>query len=125
MAKPVIRVEGMRELSRSLKGLDTAIKDLSAANLAAAQVVEKAAVPLTPKRTGRLRQTLRSSGTKTGGRVRAGKKAVPYAGVIHFGSPKRGIRPRPFLYDAADQRRGEVVAVFENRVSALIRDHDL
>ena len=74
------------------------LKDL---NRAAAGVVEGAASSATPRASGALASTLRSSGPNAAGVVRAGKKSVPYAGVIHWGWPRKNIRPQPWLVDAA------------------------
>ena len=124
-AKPAITIHGLREIRRNLDGLDDAIADLKAIHEEAAGLVEAAASPLVPRRSGTLAGTLRSSGTKTGARVKAGYKRVPYAGPIHFGWPARGIRPQPFLYDALDRRRNAVVDLYEDRVDKLISKHHL
>ena len=85
------------------------MQDLKELNLDVATLVSTRAKDIVPRRTGNLADTIRPSGTKTAGRVRSGFKRVPYAGVIHFGFPARGIKPQPFLYDALDQRRDEVL----------------
>lgn len=123
--KPAITIHGLREIRRNLDDLDDALGDLKAIHEAAAKLVEDTADPLVPRRSGALAGTLRSSGTKTGARVKAGFKRVPYAGPIHFGWPARGIRPQPFLYDALDRRRSEVVDLYEDRVDKLIDKHHL
>lgn len=120
-----IQIKGARELRRKLSAIDGAIDDLKAVHLEAARMVESAAVGLVPVRSGRLRDTIRSSGTKTGARVRAGFKRIPYAGVIHFGWPRRNIEPQPFLYDALDKRRRQVLDVYDERLNELLRRHDL
>ena len=84
-----VEVEGMRQLRRKLSVLDDKIEDLKGLHQDLAEMVMDRAVALAPVRTGRLKQTIRASGTKTAGRVRAGYKRVPYAGNIHFGWPTR------------------------------------
>jgi hypothetical protein len=71
---------------------------------------------LVPVRSGRLAKSIRAGVTARTGVVRAGTKDVPYAGPIHFGwfvrkPPAVGgpIQPQPFLYDALDARRDEVM----------------
>lgn len=74
-----------------------------------------------PVRTGRLRDNIRTGKHRYGFIVRVGSKTrVPYAGPIHFGWPRRGIVPNPFLYDALDERRQELLATYTNRVQDLI-----
>lgn len=128
--KPV-RIDGIKDIRRSVnrlgKDLDKdaakgALKDM---NREAAETVKKVAVGLVPVRTGKLAATIRASGTQKSARVRAGVKRVPYAGVIHFGWPAHKISPQPFLYDALDARKNDVVDIYEKRLSALIREYRL
>jgi hypothetical protein len=122
--KPLITVDGYKELRRDLRAVGQhGIDMLKAANKKAAGIVADDARPKIPYRTGTLVGTLRFSGTQRGGYVRMGSKAVPYAGPIHFGWPGRPnvtkgwrggpIRPNPFLYDAADRRVDDVIDVYE------------
>lgn len=124
--EPKITIEGLRELNRAFRQVGSdAVGELKDVHLEAAKDVEQAARMLVPRRTGRLESTLRSSGTMRGARVRAGFARVPYAGPIHFGWPARNIRPQPFLYDAIDKRRREVLEIYQRNIEALIRKHDL
>lgn len=125
MVKPSVDIEGMRELRRALKDIEGGVADLKSTHKAAAEVVEKRALDLVPRRTGSLAGTLRSTGQARTGVVRAGFARVPYAGPIHFGWPRRNISPQPFLYDALDDRRTEVVDVYIDRLQALINKHGL
>tara|TARA_R100001129_G_scaffold152389_1_gene114821 strand:+ start:175 stop:558 length:384 start_codon:yes stop_codon:yes gene_type:complete len=104
-----IKVQGARELRRELRKMGDDMENLKALNLDVATIVSNRAKDIVPRRTGALADTIRPSGTKTAGRVRAGFRRVPYAGPVHFGWPARRIQPQPFLYDALDQRRGEVL----------------
>jgi len=93
----------------------------------AAEVVVPAAKQEAPERSGDLAASIRASGRQLAGRVVAGKKAVPYAGPIHFGWANRPrgegpIRPDPFLYRALDRRRDEVINRYEKAVDQLIRE---
>jgi hypothetical protein len=116
--KPVrgIEVKGARELGRALKkGHPELLKRLKTENKALAGLVADTARGEVPRRSGRLAASIRPGVTQKSGVVRAGTKAVPYAGPIHFGWFKRKapavggpIRPNPFLYRALDARRDEV-----------------
>lgn len=125
MTKPTIKVEGARELRKALKGVDGGMADLKSVHADAAKIVEQRAEQLAPRRSGALAGSLRSSGQAAGGVVRAGRASVPYAGVIHFGWPGHNIKPQPFLYDALDNRREQVLDVYEKRVNALIKKNGL
>lgn len=116
-----VKVEGLDELRRQFADAPKEMrKQLRLANKeAAAPVVERAQV-LVPVRTGKLRRSIKATSTVSDAFVKAGGvNAVPYAAVIHFGHPKRRIRPQPFLYKAADQRVPQVYAAFEKAVAKL------
>lgn len=128
--RPRVQIVGYKELRRSLRQLgDEAIDGLKEVNKQAADIVATAARPAVPVRTGALLGTLRTTGTARGGVIRMGRKAVPYAGPIHFGWPSRPnrakgwrggpIEPNPFLYDAMDRRIPEVIAAYNNYIATL------
>ena len=126
-----IRIEGLKEARKKIRGLldemdeQAARGELKNMNQEAAEIVRRRAVALVPVRSGHLRETLRAAGTQKSARVRAGFKRVPYAGPIHFGWAIRAIRPQPFLYDALDQRRHEVVQHYDRQLEALIKEYKL
>ena len=126
-----VKTQGMRELRKNLSMLDDDFEDLKELHLDLAEMVAERAASLAPVRTGTLQQTIRASGTKTAGRVRAGFKRVPYAGPVHFGWATRPdaakgwrggpIHPNPFLYDALDQRRNQVFNAYFQGVKKIQR----
>jgi|TARA_R100000501_G_C2519220_1_gene47230 hypothetical protein len=121
-----VSVEGARELRKALKTVgDEAKAGLKDVNLEVAEIVARAAVSRVPSRSGALRETVRAAGAQTRASVKAGFKRVPYAGVIHFGWPARGILPRPFLYDALDARRDEVMDAYTDGMADLIKKNGL
>ena len=119
MSQNTVKVEGLRELRKALKTANIGYEDLKAAGLEAAVPVLKEAKVIVPVLSGALEQSLRAAGQASGAVVRAGFKSVPYAGVVHFGSPQRNITPRPYLYDALDRRQSEVVAIYEKRINNI------
>ena len=126
MAGRQVSVEGARELRKALKDVgDEAKAGLKDVNLEVAEIVARAAVSRVPSRSGALRETVRAAGAQTRASVKAGFKRVPYAGVIHFGWPARGILPRPFLYDALDARRDEVMDAYTDGMADLIKKNGL
>lgn len=120
MAKPVLQVDGARELRRQLKAAGDDLSDLKAANKEAAQIVELSSVALAPVTTGALMSSIRSSGTKTAGIVRAGRASLPYAGPIHWGWPKRNIKAQPFMLDAAHQSEPRWVEAYSELVDKAL-----
>ena len=125
------KIAGADEVRRKIRNMQDAVSktaaksELKTLHGDAAKIVEQDALGRAPVRSGRLRESIRSSGTQKAGVVRAGFARVPYAGPIHFGWAKRNIRPQPFLYDAKDARRDEVVRSVEQGIDALIRRFDL
>lgn len=111
-----IEQKGVRELARTLRQAGQDLQDLKDANARAAGIVEPVARTGAPVKSGALRATVRSTGTKAAGVIRAGKKSVPYAGPIHFGWPARGIPARPFVADAAKATEERWARVYEDAV---------
>jgi hypothetical protein len=115
----------LRQLRKRLKelGARDALKDVG---VEAAQPALEQAQAWAPRRTGRLQGNLRVGRTVSGPTIAVGNRSsVPYAGVVHFGWPARGIEPQPFLYDAADARAAQVAEKYAEGLEALIREKGL
>lgn len=131
MAKPGIRVEGLRELSRSFKQLGgPALQvQLRQANKNSAAAVAVKAKPMVPVgATGNLQRSVRPLASQRSGTVVAGSKKVPYAKAIHWGtgprSGRRGphnIKGKPFLYTALMLSQADIANTYRHELSVLIR----
>lgn len=97
----LVQVDGLPQLRRRLRRVEGGLAELKTEHRWIADHVRNRAAPATPRRTGRLAGSVRSSGTNTASIVRAGSARIPYAGPIHYGWPARHIRPQPFIIDAA------------------------
>ena len=128
--RPQLELVGYRQLKKELRQLgDEAVASLKQTNKEAADLVADTARPDIPVRSGRLKGTLRTTGTMRGGVVRMGRKAVPYAGPVHFGWPNRPnqakgwrggpIAPNPFLYEAMDERVQDVMDLYSKYLETL------
>lgn len=115
-----VEVEGAPQLRRALKHMGDDAGDLRDANREAARDVEHEAESKVPVVSGRLRSTIKSRANKRAASVVAGGARAIYGPPIHFGWHRRNIEPDPFLYDALDERRGDVVARYEKRIGALV-----
>lgn len=106
MAGAPLEVRGSRELKKALAdaGVDV-VADVKATHRKVGGIVLTRALTLTPVSSGNLRSTLRVGATQKVGIVRAGRAKVPYANPIHWGWPKRNIKPSLFLTRAADETR--------------------
>lgn len=122
MAKrPLVEIDGARELRRTLRAAGDDLEDLKAANQAAAEVAAAAARGRAPVLTGRLSSDIRASGTKTAGIIRAGRKKIPYAGVVHWGWPARGFPARPFLTEGAQSTESVWVPMYEKLMNDALQ----
>lgn len=111
------------ELRRALRYLGDAglKKELREANKSAAAVVVDAALPNVPVLTGRLRRSVRATGSQRGASVKAGNVGVPYAAAIHWGRKRGGvIKARPFLWNAAEASQHRVLSVFDRAMDRLL-----
>lgn len=115
-----LRVEGARGLRRDLRALGDDLADLKDANAGAAAIVAAAASARAPRRTGRLAASVRGNRAVGRARVNAGGAAVPYAGPIHFGWPRRHIEAQPFVYDAAQATEPIWRAAYEQAVERAL-----
>jgi HK97 gp10 family phage protein len=124
-----IKVTGMKELSRAFKtfGDATLPKGVRDAHKSAVEVVAADARRSVPVRSGRLKGSIKTSGTQRGGAVTAGSSKVRYAKAIEFGTGarvgKRGphnIVGRPFLHNAVKAQRDKVAEVYRRQIRGLV-----
>ncbi|MEV8106099.1 hypothetical protein [Streptomyces sp. NPDC088135] len=132
-----VRVAGLSDFQKNVRRLRS--RDLNnsvrAANKAAAEVVKPEAESTAPKgrrdaksskryKPGKLAKSVKVTASVKGAQVKAGSAArVPYAAAIHFGYPKRNIRPNRFLYRAMARKSDAVSETYEREISAVVRQH--
>lgn len=117
---PGVQITGARELRAALVKMGAGLGELKDIHREAAEDVATAARGGAPRVSGDLIGTIRVSVRQTGAGVLAGGRGVLYAGPIHFGWHRRHIVPQPFLYDALDERAGEVAERYQRRVDELV-----
>lgn len=115
-----IQVRGSRQLRSSLRAAGGDLAQLKAAHKEAADIAKGGALGRVPVRTGKLRATVRATGTNTAGILRAGYARVPYAGAIHWGWPAHHIEANPFLSDGSTETQPQWLPVYENAVDTAI-----
>jgi hypothetical protein len=106
MPSPALQVEGAKTLRATLKRAGIGVQDLKDAHRQVADLVLAAGRPFVPVASGRLRNSGRASGTQTVAQVRYGGARIPYAGVQHWGWPRRNIPAKPWAADAAARTQG-------------------
>lgn len=112
MAQGRFELVGGRQLRKQLKAAGVDLENLREAHRDAAKIAEDTAAALAPVRTGNLVHSLRSTGTKTAGIVRAGNATIPYAKPIHWGWPARGITRNPFISKGAQASEPRWLPIF-------------
>ena len=123
-----VKIEGITKIQRQIRDFDAGAQDdLKVIHLENAKIVAAVAGRLVPYKTGKLAESVRAGALKNSGVVRAGfaKKDPLYAGPIHFGWPKRRITPNPFIYDAIDQRKQEVIDNYVKAIDNLTNKYGL
>lgn len=134
-----VRVRGAKRLRRELRRAGVDLKQLRAANRAAAEIAKGTAVALAPvggpyprtgrgrpRTGGRLKASLRTYASNRSGQVRAGGGRIPYAGPVHWGWPRTpgvqgsGIRPNPWVSRAAKVTEPVWLKEYEKHVDRII-----
>jgi hypothetical protein len=115
-----VKIEGARELRRTLKRAGVDVVDLKDAHAAAGGIVAAAGRTSAPRRAGRLAGTVRASRAAASATVRAGGASVPYAGVIHWGWSGHHIAAQPWLSEAATATEAAWLAAYEAGVGKVL-----
>lgn len=141
MTREPIQVVGLRDLTRSLRAVDTGLPKMVrlALNEASDTVVDRA-IPSIPARTGRARRSVKASSTRNAARVKAGGNRAPYFPWLDFGGRTgrkgedgKGTTVRrfytdgrylwPAYYEARDS--GEFGRILDEALGRLIRQAGL
>lgn len=136
-----LRVEGLNDLAKRLKGLDPEFhKALRPALNDAAEIVVKIARPLVPVRTGKGRKSIKVSSTSKEARVAEGGTSAPYMPWLDYGGTVgrgrvgksgnagfvAGSTKRPFIkegryvYPAYRSQRHNIVRLLDKRLNAVV-----
>lgn len=120
--RPVVvtRVEGAKRLRATLRKAGDDLQGMKRLHSDIASSVARKARANAPKRTGRLKSTVRSTGTKNAAIVRAGFKKVPYANPIHWGWPRHGITPNRFVLNAARSTESTWLSHYSKEIKNII-----
>lgn len=118
-----LRVEGLRTTVRDLERAGADSQDMKTLIHEIGMIVVKSAD--VPSLTGTLAGTLRAGRGKTKAVVRAGGARAPYAGVRHYGWPARNIDAAPFLLDAVQSERGEILDTLDQGIDQILVKNNL
>ena len=93
------------------------MSNMKKTNVAVARTVQARGSTIAPMRTGKLAGSLRPSKQVAKAVVRSN---LIYAGPIHWGWPRRGIKAQPFLVTAAEETRPEWLDEYEKALQAIV-----
>lgn len=113
MAK-ALYVVGQKRFVATMRKAGADMDELREVNAQAARVALPAVRSLVPRRSGTLAGSVRTGATKRAGVIRAGRKSVPYAGVINYGWPKRHITGRMFANNGVAQTEPAWTKLYED-----------
>lgn len=127
-----VQVHGGQRLTRTLRKAGHDVKQLTRINKQAAGVVTVAAKARAPHgiktrksrkryRPGKLSRSIRAGATTKAGVIRAGSTRVPYANAIHWGWPRRNIKPNPFISEAAQATEAVWIKQYEAHMNKVVR----
>lgn len=120
MASSTVKVEGARQLRATLRRAGVDLTDMKDANASVAAYVATASASAAPKVSGRLAASVRGNRAAASAVVRAGGAAVPYAGPIHWGWPKRNITANPFMSATAEATEPTWVDMYMSAVDRIV-----
>lgn len=124
-----VKIEGLRDLNRSLKQLEPeTAKQVKAVLNDAAQIVVNTARPRVPSLTGAARASIVVRSTARESRVRVGGPKAPYYPWLDFGGAtgRHKSARRPFLkhgrylFPAAADQAENIQRILQKRLSAII-----
>ena len=117
------KVEGLKATIKNLQAIGVPTNEIKEAGKKSAAIVSVEAKTLAPKKTGALRMSIKPRKLLNEVKVQAGSPSIPYANRIHWGSKRLGVNRNPFLYRALNFKRKEVLDVYIDEISDLIRKH--
>lgn len=114
---PMVRVDGLRELKRTMRAAGADLADLKEATAAAGATVAQAAIARAPHKSGRLAASIKSNRAMNVATV--GSRLV-YGGPIHWGWPGHNIAATPFIADAATATEPVWTAAYLANIDAIL-----
>lgn len=135
-----VKIEGLSKIRKDLKNLggdlDLVKGEFLDTNKRIAELVIGDSKKYVPVLSGALAASIKNASTKTAAKIRVGSSGrgrkktnsadlVEYAGPIHFGWPRRRIKPNPFIYEAIDPRRSEIAMAYAERITSIRNKYDL
>ena len=116
MPDSVLAIKGLSRFRATLKAAGADMADLKGANVDVGNIVASRSKAIGPNRSGHLVGSVVPAKTVARARVRS---SLIYAPVIHWGWPRRNIRPNRFVLRAAEETRPEWMEEYERSLQKL------
>lgn len=120
MSSPVVRVEGVSRLVRTMRAAELDVDELKEVTIAAGALALAAIRPRVPVRSGRLLSTVRSNRAARRSTVSAGRASLPYGPPVHWGWPARGIDGQPFGPEGLEAAEPAIHALYVAGVERIV-----
>lgn len=114
-----VRVDNLQQLRKNLRDVDRgALREIQQVTKRAAGIVAEEARGIAPRRTGRLAKSIRAT---TSGSLGVVRSPLPYAPIIEYGWPARGIPDRRFIGRALENKQDAVLRELERGFDAVAK----
>ena len=125
MAEANISIQGVKEVTDSLNKLARDLESNIELNKELSTTLSQKASALAPRLTGALASSVQGNPSAEKAQILAGSAAVPYAGVIEYGWPKKNIQAQPYLTTTVNNNLGYIVAKYQNSITGMIKQYNL
>jgi len=120
-----ITVEGIKEVTDSLKKLNKDLESNIELNKELSTTLSQKASAMAPILTGALASSVKGNPSAEKAQILAGSAAVPYAGVQEYGWPDRNIKAQPYLNPAVRDNMGYIIEKYNDSIQKAIKQYDL
>lgn len=118
-----LRITGDAEVNARLARLGVRVRDLDFTQIANEGM--RLAARFAPRRSGRLKASIKANKAKSRAVIRAGNARVKYAGAINYGWRARNIRAANFMERADARLRVTVPRTLDRQIKRIIRRQGL
>lgn len=115
-----VTVDGMKQLIKTMRQAGEDMADMKDANQAAATVALHGADQLVPRASGRLASSGRTARQAARARFQFGSARIPYAAIVHWGWPARGVPADTYGTDGARKTEPIWTATYTEALQAIV-----
>lgn len=117
---PTFTVVGLNQMIRDMRRAGNDVNKFKHVHGDIGEMVAARAKQLAPKKTGKLAGSIKSRPTQRLTKIHYGGARIPYAGLIHWGSPKRGIKGSRFVTRAAKETEPQWTNLYLQEIEKIL-----